>query len=360
MSPTMRKCVRFVQSAKSSIKCEQDRGRSASRRRFVKQAVSSIAICGVLALLPTGARATEESYPLRTVTIIVPWTPGSSPDGIARIAAAKLKNRLGQPFVVENRPGAGSIIGIASAAKAAPDGYTLLLATTSMVINASLRKTLPFDTEKDFVPLALVGHIPYVLVVNPSLPVHSVSDLIALAKRKPGELSYGSGGLGHPAHILAEMLKRRAGIEMAHVPYKGSPPALNDLVGGHIHLMFADILPSLPLIADGQVRGLAVSSRTRASSAPQLPPMAEAGLPDFEVVGWFMFMAPARTPPQVVDRIRAELVPLLVEADVESWIVNTGMIPAQFQGKDELQRHLVSEVARWREVLTQLGLAGSQ
>jgi tripartite-type tricarboxylate transporter receptor subunit TctC len=322
--------------------------------------MSSLAVCGALCLVPIGAGATEESYPVRTVTIIVPWTPGSSPDGISRIAAAKLANRLGQPFVVENRPGAGSIIGVASAAKAAPDGYTLLLATTSMVINASLHKTLPFEAEKDFVPLALVGHIPYVLVVNPSLPVHSVSDLIALAKRKPGELSYGSGGPGHPAHILAEMLKRRAGIEMAHVPYKGSPPALNDVVGGHIPLMFADILPSLPLIADGKVRALAVSSRTRASSAPQIPPMAEEGLPDFEAVGWFMFMAPARTPPRIVDRLRAELVPLLAEADVQSWIVNTGMMPAQFQGKDELQRHLVSETASWRTVLTELGLAGSQ
>src|SRR5262249_52962670 len=141
---------------------------------------------------------------------------------------------------------------------------------------------------------------------------------------KPGELSYGSGGPGHTAHILAEMLKRGAGIEMAHVPYKGSPPALNDLVGGHIQLMFADMLPSLPLIADGKVRALAVSSRTRASAAPQIAPMAELGFPDFEGTAWFMFVVPAKTPPQIVDRLRAELVPLLAETDVQSWLVNAG------------------------------------
>jgi tripartite-type tricarboxylate transporter receptor subunit TctC len=350
--------MRFGQRPIFSVTGKEGRRRSASRRRFVK-AMSSVAAWGALSLVPMGG-ATGESYPARTVTIIVPWTPGSSPDGIARIAADKLTKRMEQPFVVENRPGAGSIIGATSVAKADPDGYTLLLATTSTIINTSLHKTLPFDPEKDFVPLALVGHVPYVLVVNPSLPVHSVSDLIALAKRKPGELSYGSGGRGHPAHIIAEMLKRRAGIDMAHVPYKGSPPALNDVVGGHIPLMFADILPSLPLIADGKVRALAVSSRTRASSAPQVPPLAEAGLPDFDIVGWFMFWAPARSPPQIVDRLRAELVRVMAEADVESWIVKIGMTPAPFQGKDELQRYLASENARWRDHLTQLGLAGSQ
>ena len=352
--------MRSAQRALLSFKGEAGRWGSASRRRFIKRAVGSLAVCGALALLPIGAGALGQGYPTRAVTIVVPWTPGSSPDGISRVVGAKLSNRLGQPFVVENRPGAASVIGVASAAKAAPDGYTLLLATTSMVINATLRTHVPYDPQKDFVPLALVAHVPFVLVVNPSLPVHSLSDLIALAKRKPGELSFGSGGPGHTAHILAEMLKQRTGIEMAHVPYKGSPPALNDVVAGHIQLMFADILPSLQLIAEGKVRALAVSSRTRAAAAPQIPPMAEAGLPDFEGVAWFMFVVPAKTPPHIVDRLRAELVPVLEEADVRSWIVSNGLNPPQFQGAHELQQYLVSETARWRTVLNQIGLAASQ
>ena len=300
-----------------------------------------------------------ESYPARTVTIVVPWPAGNAPDGIARIAATKLGNRLGQSFVVENRPGAGSALGVAAVAKAAPDGHTLLVATAAVAINATLRKSAGYDPEKDLVPLAMVGYVPFVLVANPSLPVHSVSDLVALAKQKPGELSFGSGGPGHPGHFYAELLKRRAGIQTVLVPYQGSPPALNDLVGGHIDLLFSDIQPALPLVAAGKLRALAVSSSTRVTVAPEIPPMSEA-IPGFEGVAWIMFMAPARTPPQVVGRLRAELVPIMAESEVQAWIVQGGLIPPRFQAPDELQRFLGSEIAHWRDVLSKLGLSGSQ
>jgi tripartite-type tricarboxylate transporter receptor subunit TctC len=186
-----------------------------------------------------------------------------------------------------------------------------------------------------------------------------VPDLIAFAKQRSGELSYGSGGPGHTAHLLAEMLWQRTGVQMAHVPYRGSPPALNDLVAGHIQVMFADILPSLQLIAEGKVRALAVSSRNRVPSAPQIPPIAEAaGLPGFEGVAWIMFMTPAKTPPQIVNRLRAELVPILEAADVQSWIVKNGMIPAQFQGVDQRRLGLSSEVVGWRGGVGRLGGGG--
>jgi tripartite-type tricarboxylate transporter receptor subunit TctC len=337
------------------------------RRRSIARAFNG-AVCaatGVLTFVSALSGATAETapsfnWPERTVTIVVPWPPGATPDGIARIASVKLAARLHQTFVVENRPGAASATGIASVAKAAPDGYTFMAATTSMVTNPTLRKRIPYDPEKDFVPLAMVSLAPFVLVVNPSLPVRSLSDLIALAGQKPGELSYGSGGPGHSAHIDMELLQQQAGIQMTHVPYGASIAAMNDVIAGHIHLTFADIQPALPLIAEGRVRALGVSSRTRVASAPQIPPIAESGLPDFEAMAWVMFLAPARTPPQIVTRLRSELVAMMDEPDVQAWIAASGQIPPRFQAPDELQRYLSAEVTHWRDVLTRLGLAGSQ
>jgi putative tricarboxylic transport membrane protein len=332
-------------------------------RLWIKHAACSVVVCtmaGASILLPAGIEAKAEDYPARPVTLVVPWPPGNSPDGIARILGPKLADRLGKPFIVENRPGAASILGAASVAKADPDGHSLLVGTsTSFTTGPILRKNPPYDPARDFVPLAMVGYTPFVLVVNPALPVHSVSDLIKLAEQKPGELSYGSGGLGHPAHIYAELLKNMTGIQMVHVPYKGSPPALNDVVGGHIPLMFADALPSLPLVADGKVRALAVSSSTRLVSAPNIPTMAEAGVPGFDAVGWIMLVAPAKTPAQIVNKLRSEVVPFLAAPDVQSWIVKNGMIPAKPQSPEDLQRFLDSEIARWRGVLEEIGIAGS-
>jgi tripartite-type tricarboxylate transporter receptor subunit TctC len=232
--------------------------------------------------------------------------------------------------------------------------------SSSFATGPALRKTPPYDAARDFVPLAMVGYVPFVLVVTPTLPVHSVPDLIKLAKAKPGELSYGSGGPGHTAHIYAELLKRMTGIQMAHVPYKGSPPALNDIVGGHIQLMFGDALPSLPLIAEGKVRALAVSSSMRLPSAPDIPTMVEAGVPGFDAAAWIMVVAPVKTPPEIVGKLRSELIPILAAPDVQSWITKNGMIPAKSQIPEDLQRFMSSEQARWRGVLEEIGIAGSQ
>jgi tripartite-type tricarboxylate transporter receptor subunit TctC len=309
----------------------------------------------------TTARAEPHAYPAKPVTIVVPWPPGSAPDGIARILAPKLTDRLGKPFVIENRPGAGSVTGTASVAKAEADGHTILVATSAaLAVSPVLRKGLPYDTMTDFAPLAMVGHVPFILVVNPSLPAHSVQDLMRLAKAKPGTLSYGSGGPGHPAHIYAELLKNRTGIEMVHVPYKGTPPALNDVVAGHIPLMFADVVPTLQLIAEGKVRALAVSSGTRIAVAPQIPPLAEAGVPGFDAAGWIMLVAAAKAPAEILSKLRSTLGQMLAEADVQSWINSNGLIQSPMRSADELPQFLALEIARWRRDLERIGLAGSQ
>jgi tripartite-type tricarboxylate transporter receptor subunit TctC len=313
------------------------------------------------ATLAVVTNASAQAYPTRTVTIVVPFPPGSSPDGIARILGTKLADRLGKSFVVDNRPGASSLLGTGEVAKAPSDGYTLLVGgSSSFATGPALRKVSPYDPPKDFRPLALIGHVPFVLVVNPSLPVHSVADLIKIAKAKPGELSYGSGGPGHTAHIYAELLKSMTDIQMVHVPYKGSPPALNDVIGGHIQLMFGDVVPALPLIEAGKVRALAVSSGIRLAAAPDIPTVAEAGVPGFDASAWIMIVAPAKTPVEIVDKLRSELLPMLEEPGVQAWIVKNGMIPAKSQHPDELQQFMSSEYTRWRGLLKKIGIAGSQ
>ena len=325
-----------------------------TRRLFWGPLVSAI-----LAILVTPASA--QTYPTRTVSVVVPFPPGSSPDGIARILAAKLAESVGKPFIVENRPGAASLTGAAEVAKAVADGHTLLVGGSStFATGPALRKSPPYDAARDFVPLAMVGFVPFVLVVNPSLPVHSVQDLIKLAKGKPGQLSYGSGGPGHTAHIYAELMKQMTGIQMVHVPYKGSPPALNDIVGGHIQLMFGDAVPSLPLIAEGKVRALAVSSGIRLPSAPDIPTMAEAGVHGFDAAAWIMVVAPVKTAADIVGKLRSALIPVLAAPDVQSWITSNGMIPAKSQVPEDLQQFMSKEQARWRSVLVEIGIAGSQ
>jgi tripartite-type tricarboxylate transporter receptor subunit TctC len=313
------------------------------------------------ALAMSSIPAIAQNYPSRAVTMIVPFPAGGGLDAMARTLGQRLADRLGKPVVVENRAGAAGITGATAVSRAAPDGYTLLVGSgSSLAISATLRKDLPYDPAKDFVPLALVAYNPFVLVVNASLPVHSVPDLIKLAKEKPGSLSYASGGPGHPAHIYAEMLKRMAGIEMVHVPYKGVAPALNDVVGGHVPLMFVDLLPALQLIADGRVRALAVSSVSRVPSVSQIPPMTEVGFPGFDAAVWSMIVAPANTPAEIASKLRAELKIILALPEIRDWIVNNGMTPASSLSPEELQTFVKSEIVRWSEILEQIGIARSQ
>src|SRR5215469_1933513 len=280
------------------------------------------AIAAVLFAFAAIPPAQADDYPNHPVTLVVPYTPGGSTEILARIVAQQLGPRLGGSVIVENKPGAGTVIGTTSVAKAAPDGYTLLMATpTPMAINVRVHKQLPYDPATDFVPLAMVAGAPFVLIVNPALPVHSVKELIAYAKAHPGKLSYGSGGVGAPHHLYAELLKSMAGISMTHVPYKGSLPALNDVVGGHIDLMFCDIPPAIGMIKTGRVRVLGVSTKARVDTFPDVPSIDEAGVPGFDVAGWFMVVAPARTPPAIVAKLHDAMKALLAAPDVKQQIV---------------------------------------
>jgi tripartite-type tricarboxylate transporter receptor subunit TctC len=302
------------------------------------------------------SEATAQNYPTRPVTIVVPYAAGGGTDLLARMVAQKLEQRLGKSFIVENRPGAGTVIAALAVAKAPPDGYTLLMGTsTPLAINATLHRKLPYDPATDFVPLALIANVPFVLVVNPSLPIKSVSDLIKLAKEKPGSLSYGTSGPGSPHHLYSELFKSMTGIEMIHVPYKGSVPALTDVVAGHIPLMFVDLAPAQPMIKEGKVRALGVSSAVRVASLPDVAPIAEVGVPGFEAVAWQMLVAPANTPQQIVDTLYKELKVVLALPEIKLRISELGMIPIDSPSPDELARYVKTEIVRWGAVVKKSG-----
>jgi tripartite-type tricarboxylate transporter receptor subunit TctC len=305
--------------------------------------------------------AAADNFPSRHITLIAPWPAAGAIDTLCRELAPGLGDRLGQPVIVENRPGAGSTIGTADDAKADPDGYTVVMAGSgSLAISPTLYKQLPYDPRRDFTPMALVAEIPFVLVVNPSLPIESVADLIKYAKEHPGTLTYGSGGAGSPHHLYAELLKSMTGIEMTHVPYKGTAPALTDLIGGHISLMFADTIPSLPMIRAGKVRALGVSSATRLPSAPEIPSLAEAGVPGFDAAGWGMVVGPAHTPAPIVAKLHDAFGTVENVPDVRQHIVQLGMVPKSSPPADQLQAFIDSEMVRWGKVVKQAGLAGTE
>ena len=250
-------------------------------------------VCGLLSAValviasPGPAAAQTSDYPNRAVTFIVPFAPGGVTSLFARVLGAKLEQRLGKPFVVENRPGGGGVTAATAVARAAPDGYTIMMASsTVLAINVTVRKNLPYDPRKDLTPIALLARVPFVLVVNPSLPVQSVADLVKLAKDKPGQLSFGTPGPGTFHHLNAEMFKSIFGLDLVHVPYKGSAPALNDLVGGHIQMMFCDVPPAMSLIEAGKIRALGVTTAERVPAVPDIPPLAEVGIPGYDTASW--------------------------------------------------------------------------
>jgi tripartite-type tricarboxylate transporter receptor subunit TctC len=313
---------------------------------------------GAAAAWPLQAGAQE--YPARPVTIVVPYTPGGSTEILTRILAQNLTQRIGQSFIVENRPGAGTVIGASYVAKAEPDGYTLLMVTpTPMAINVRVHKELPYDPMRDFVPLVMVASAPFVLIVNSDLPVHSVKELIAYAKERPGKLSYGSGGVGAPHHLYAELFKSMTGIQLTHVPYKGSVPALNDVVAGHIELMFCDVPPSAGMIQAGKVRALGVTTKARLAAFPDIPPISET-VPGFEVAGWFMVVAPAKTPPAVVAKLHTEMKAVLATPAIKEQIAKLSLLPLETGSIDDMRAFVKSEIVRWGKVVEAAGIAGSE
>jgi tripartite-type tricarboxylate transporter receptor subunit TctC len=295
------------------------------------------------------------AYPERPIRLIVSYPPGGGTDVTARQITPSLSERLGKQIVIDNRSGAGSTLGTNIVAKAAPDGYTLLMADTTFGIVPGLYQKVPYDSLRDFAPVTQITSVPGALVVHPSLPANSVKELVALAKSKPGGLNFGSGGVGTPVHMAAELLQLQAKIKMVHIPYKGAGPAFADLLGGQFHMMFPTMQSAVPHIKSGRLRLLAVTTEKRTPAYPDTPTMEEAGVPGVVSVAWFGIMAPAGTPRAIIDRLHAEAVKVVQEPTIrDRFIAETaepvGSTPAQF-GK-----FIANEIGKWTRVVKAAGI----
>ncbi len=315
--------------------------------------LNRLALGVLFAAFAVGASA--QTYPTKPIRIVVPFPAGGTTDVLARAAAQKLTEALGQAAVVDNRPGAGGNIGAELVAKSPPDGYTLLMGTVGThAINPSLYPKMPYDHVRDFVPIILVAGVPNVLVINPSLPVNSVQELIAYTKANPGKLNFASSGNGTSIHLSAELFKTMAGVQMAHIPYKGSAPALQDLVGGQVQLMFDNLPSALALIKAGRLKALAVTSKERAAVLPDVPTIAESGLPGFEASSWFGLLAPAGTPQPVIAKLNAEIAKWLATPEAKEKLLAQGAIVAGGTPED-FARHIAAETGKWQKVVKESG-----
>jgi tripartite-type tricarboxylate transporter receptor subunit TctC len=319
-------------------------------RLIVMAALAAILYAATGASGQTPAAASGAAYPAKPIRIIAGFPPGSGADITARVIGAKLGDALGQQVIVDNRPGAGSNIAAEIAAKAPADGYTLFVGTVANTINATLYAKLPFDFARDFAPVALATATPNVLVVHPSVPAKSVKELIALARSHPGQLNFASAGTGTAPHLSGELFSAMAGIKMVHIPYKGSPPAVTDLIAGEVALMFSPSSTVLPHVKTGRLRALAVTTASRLPSLPELPTVAESGLKGYETLTWFGFVAPAKTPPAVITRLNAEIVKVLALPDVRNLfavqgIETLGGTPEQFAS------YIRDETEKWARVI---------
>lgn len=297
------------------------------------------------------AQDAAATYPDRPVKVIVPFPPGGATDIVGREISDKLARALGQTFVVENRSGASGNIGMEAAARSAPDGYTLVVgAPQTLTINPQLFKSNPFNPQKELDPIVVVATVPNVLIVNPKLPVSSVKELIAYAKERPGKVNYGSSSIGGTPHLSSELFKSMTDTNIMHIPYRGSAPALTDLMGGQIDMMFDNLPASLPHIKSGRVKALAVTTKQRSDSAPELPTMDEAGVPGFESQGWFSLLAPAGTPPAILQKINSEVNKILATDDFKQRLANVGAQPKGGSIAD-FRQLLASETQRWSKVI---------
>jgi len=322
----------------------------------------SLPRCTVLLLaLSAAAPAVAQDYPSRPVSFIVPFAPGGVTSLFARVLGTKLEQRLGKPFVVENRPGGGGVTAATAVAHAPPDGYTIMMASsTVLAINVTMRKNLPYDPRKELTPIALLARVPFVLVVNPALPIQSVADLVKLAKDKPGQFSFGTPGPGTFHHLNAEMFKGIFGLDLVHIPYKGSAPALNDLVGGHIQMMFCDVPPAMSLIQAGKIRALGVTTKERVPAVPEIPPLAEVGVPGFDTASWHTVTTTGNVPQPIVDKLAGNIREIMSDASVTDALVKDGALPQLSPSPEEMKRFVESEIVRWGKVIEQAGLAGSE
>jgi tripartite-type tricarboxylate transporter receptor subunit TctC len=307
---------------------------------------------GFVALLVLGVvtGAFAQAYPNKPIRLIVGFPPGGSTDITARLVGQKLSISLGQPVVIDNKPGAGSNIGAETAAKAAPDGYTLLMCTIANSINYSLYKDLLYDLIKDFAPVTQTTSMLSFLVIHPSLPVRSVKELIALAKSKPGELNYASSGVGNSPHLAGEMFKMMAGVDMVHIPYKGTGPELNDLLAGHVKIAFETTPAVLPHVKEGKLLALAVNSAKRTPLLPNVPTMSEAGVPGFEMTSWNGLAFPAGTPKEIVTRVYQETVRAVQMPDVREKLSSLGADPVG-STPEQFAAHIQAETKKWAKVI---------
>jgi len=316
----------------------------------------AIAGCGgALACLVGSPSPAQSAYPSRTIKMIVPYPAGGTTDLLGRMIADQLKTGLDATVVVENKPGAGTTLGADQVAKSEPDGYTLLMATsTTLAINKTLYKKLPYDPAKDFAPIGLVAGVPFALVINPTIPVKTLSEFIAYAKSKPG-LAYGSAGNGSPQHLGAEMLKSAAGIDIRHVPYRGSVPAMLDVIAGHIPFMVVDLQPALQQIREGKVRVLGVTTPKRVAAAPDIPTLAEAGLSGFELVAWQGVVAPAGTPRPVIDALAAQIAKLMANPATRDKLTVMSLEPLPPSTPDGFAAYIKIEIERWAVIVKNSG-----
>jgi len=317
-----------------------------------------LVVAALVLTLQAQHRAHAQNYPNRPIRMISPFPPGGGNDVLARIIGAKLADRVGASIVIENRPGAGAVIGISAVAKSAPDGYTLVLSGSTLAVAPSLYKKAPFDANKDFAPVALVAHYPFLLVATASLTAKTVPELLKLAKEKPGEIMYASPGAATSQHLFTELLKVKTGIELRHIPYNGTAPAVVDIVAGRVSLMFAAAAPTIPLLKDGSLRALAVSSAARLAELPDVPPIADA-VPGFDESNWSIILAPAGTPRDIVNKLHGELKAVMAMPEVEKQLANIGMIPIVSPSPEELATFISTEVSRWGKIVEQAGIAGT-
>jgi tripartite-type tricarboxylate transporter receptor subunit TctC len=301
-----------------------------------------------------------QAYPTRPVHIVVPSSPGAGvTDIMARLVGQHLSARIGQQIVVDNRPGASGIIGAEFVSRAAPDGYTLLIANVSLIVNPFLYPKMPYDPLKDFIPVTNLNSAPLMLVVHPSVPAKSLTELIAYAKSHPGRLNYGSGGLGSTPYLAAELFKSLAGIDVVHVPYKGGGPALSDLVGGQLSFMIENMPGTMPYVRANNLRALAITSPQRSELAPELPTMAEAGVPGYEISGWNGLFAVKGTPPEIVARLHSDVAKILRTAEVRQELAALGAEPVG-DTPEEFAAFLKADVARWGKIIQEKGIRSDQ
>jgi len=307
----------------------------------------------VLALL--AAQSQAQSYPVKPVRVLVGFPPGAGVDITTRLFMPELAKAFGQQFVVDNRPGAAGNIAAEIAAKTPPDGYSLLSASAPIVMSQALYSKPNFNLERDFDPIGMMASAPFILVVHPSLPARSLKEFIALARSKPGQMSFASTGSGSTPHLSMEMLKSQAGINLLHIPYKGTPQAVIDLLSGQVQAMFANTLSVLPQVKSGRLRALAISSAKRSAAAPELPTVAESGMPGYESGTWFALLAPAGTPRDIVNRLNAELGRIVATADMKAKLLDQGADPVTMT-PDQFRAFVKRELARWTKVVKTVGI----